>query len=85
MITIFNRKEICICQSTEQFNEIRNILIKNSIKYTYRVIDRNSSNVVGSQRGRTASYGQNINESKTYYIYVHKKDYDNAIGLVGRR
>lgn len=85
MITIFNRKEVCVCQSIERFNEIRNILIENNIKYTYRVIDRNSSNVVGSQRGRTGTFGQNMNASKAYYVYVHRKDYDNAIGLVGRR
>ncbi len=84
MITIFNRKEICVCKSMERFNEIRNILIKNNIKYTYRVMDRNSSNVVGSQRGRTGTFGQYMNASKTYYIYVHKNDYDDAMGLVGR-
>lgn len=84
MITILNRKEICICQSNERFNEIRKILIENNIKYTYRVMDRNSSNVVGSQRGRTGTLGQNMNASKTYYVYVHKKDYDDAMGLVGR-
>lgn len=85
MITIFNRKEICVCQSIERFSEIRNMLIENNIKYTYRVIDRNSSNIVGSQRGRTGTFGQNMNASKTYYVYVHKKDYDDAIGLVVRR
>lgn len=85
MITIFNRKEICVCQSIERFNEIKTILMDNNIKYTYRVIDRNSSNVVGSQRGRTGTFGQNMNTSKTYYIYVHKKDYDDAIGLAGSR
>ncbi len=85
MITVFNRKEICVCQSVERFNEIRKILMENNIKYTYRVIDRNSSNVVGSQRGRTGTFGQNMNTSKTYYIYVHKKDYGDAMRLVGRR
>lgn len=85
MITIFNRKEISVCQSMERFNEIRSILRSNNIKYTYRILDRNSSNVVGSQRGRTGTFGQNLNSSKTYYIYVHKMDYDEAAGLIGRR
>ena len=85
MITFFNRKEICVCQSMERFNEIRKILIEKNVKYSYRVIDRNGSNIVGSQRGRTGTFGQNMNTSETYYIYVHKKDYDDITGLVGRR
>ena len=85
MITIFNRKEIYVCQSLERFNEARGILKSNNIKYTYRVIDRNSSNVIGSQRGRSGTFGQDLNASKTYYVYVHKSDYDEAAGLIGRR
>lgn len=82
MITIFNRKEIYVGNSLIDFNEVRERLSKNSIKYTHRVVDRNSSNFVGGQRGRTGTLRQNLNTSKTYYIYVHKKDYDKAVGLV---
>lgn len=85
MITIFNRKEICVCQSMERFSEISSLLIESNIKYTYRIVDRNGSNIIGSQRGRTGTFGQNMNISKTYYVYVHKKDYDDAIGLVNKR
>lgn len=84
MITFFNRKEIFVGSSIDQFNNVRERLIQNNIKYTYRVMDRNSSNVVGSQRGRTGTLGQDLNISKTYYLYVHKKDYEQAIGLIGR-
>ena len=84
MITFFNRKEIFVGSSIDQFNNVRERLRQNNIKYTYRVMDRNSSNVVGSQRGRTGTLGQDLNISKTYYLYVHKKDYEQAIGLIGR-
>ncbi|WFA10164.1 hypothetical protein [Tissierella sp. Yu-01] len=85
MITIFNRKEVCVCQSMERFSEIRNLLMQSNIKYTYRIMDRNSSNVLGSQRSRAGTLGQNINALKMYYVYVHKKDYDTAIGLLKGR
>ena len=61
MITFFNRKEIFVGSSIDQFNNVRERLIQNNIKYTYRVMDRNSSNVVGSQRGRTGTLGKDLN------------------------
>ena len=82
MITVFNRKEVFVGTSLDRFNEVCSRLSQNSIKYTYRVVDRNSSNFAGGQRGRTGTFGQNLSTSKTYYIYVHKKDYDKAIGVV---
>ncbi|TJX12810.1 hypothetical protein E9840_11905 [Tissierella creatinini] len=84
MITFFNRKEIYVCQTNERFIEIRNILRDNNIKYTYRIVDRNSSQGFGSQRGRTGTFGHNMRISKTYYIYVNKKDYEVASSLIGR-
>lgn len=85
MLTLFNRKELAICQTQERFNDIRDILINNKIRYSYGIKDRNSSNFMGSQRGRTGTFGQNLDVSKTYYIYVHKNDYNEALELIGRR
>lgn len=82
MITIFNRREILVTNSLERFNVVGSRLAENKIKYTYKVVDRNSANIVGGQRGRTGTFGQNSSQSKTYYMYVHKKDYEVASGLV---
>ena len=83
MITIFNREEVYVGSSMGEASNIRRILASSNIKYTYRVVDRNSSNVVGAQRGRTSTFGQKMNMSKTYYIYVHKKDYNDAMRFIG--
>lgn len=83
MITIFNREEVYVGTSMEKFNKVLTTLSENNIEYKHRVVDRNSSNVVGGQRGRTGTFGQDLNISKIYYVYVHKKDYKNATSIIG--
>lgn len=82
MIMIWNRREVYVGTSLQDLSEVRSILASNKIKYNYRVVNRNSSNVIGSQRARTGTFGQNLNVSNTYYVYVNKKDYDDACGLL---
>lgn len=71
---IWNQKEVFMGYSLQKFNEVRDILVANKIKYKYRVVNHNR----GSRRGRTGTFGENMDYSNTYYIYVHKRDYDNA-------
>lgn len=82
MIMIWNRIEVFVGNSLKRFNEVRDMLSLNGINYKYRVVDNTSPSLFGSsRRARTGTFGENIEQSKTYYIYVHKDDYDNAYNL----
>lgn len=83
MIMIWNRKEVFVGNSLQRFNEVRYILSSNGIKYDYRVVDSTSPSYFGSSsRARTGTLGINMDLAKTYYLYVHKNDYDSAQALI---
>lgn len=83
MIMIWNRKEVFIGCSLQRFNEVRYTLSSSGIKYKYKVVDSTSPSYFGSSnRARTGTFGVNMDYTKTYYIYVHKNDYDNAQALL---
>lgn len=83
MIIIWNQKEVFLGDSLKRFNEICVLLSSKGIEYKSRIVDKNNSSLLGpSRRSRTGTFGENMSYSKTYYIYVHKNDYDNAIALL---
>ena len=85
MITIFNRKELCITYSMKEQAEIRNKLSQNNIAYSIRVINRMSPSLFGSGiRSRAGSFGQNMDFNYEYIIYVHKKDYEEAKHIINK-
>ena len=83
MITIFNRKELLVTLDMARQSEARNILADNGIKYFVKVVNLQSASVVGSSRSRVGSFGVNQRFSYEYKIYVHKKDYEKALRLIG--
>jgi c-di-GMP-binding flagellar brake protein YcgR len=83
MITIFNRKELLVTLDMARQSEVRNILADNGIKYSVKVVNLQSASVVGSSRSRVGSFGVNQRFSYEYKIYVHKKDYEKALRLIG--
>ncbi|MEG2338332.1 MAG: hypothetical protein RSB66_04570 [Clostridium sp.] len=79
----FLRKELYVGNSPEKSGDIRRILSSNNIKYSYKVLSRNSSSaVVSGDRYRFTSINEDLSKNYTYYIYVYKKDYDCAIALI---
>ena len=68
MITIFNRKELIITYDMAIQSKARDILASNNIDYFIKV--RN-----------VYPYALNL-RSYEYKIYVHKNDYDKAIGMI---
>lgn len=82
MITIFTRKELLITYDAKRQSIVRDILTTNGIKYAVKVINRQNAAIFGSSRTRTGSFGVNTDFSYEYKIYVHKKDYDNAMRLI---
>lgn len=77
MITICNRKELYTGLSIEDFNEIRKLLTHNEIPYKYKIIDEGNAN-----RRNFTVFKRDMGVQYTYYIYVHKKDYDKALFLI---
>lgn len=84
MITFFNRKEVYNGLSMEQCSNIRDILSANKIKYDYRCVSNSNSPSIVSRSALTGSFGENQNFAYMYYVYVHKKDYDQARYLINR-
>lgn len=83
MIMIWNRKEAFVGNSLQKFNEVCFSLSSNGIKYKYKVFDSTSPSLFGtSNRARTGTFGINMDYTKTYYIYVHKNDYDKACAIL---
>ena len=82
MITIFNRKELLVTMDMNKQANVRDILSSNGIPYEIKTTNLQSSQAVGSRRGRYGSFGVNQKFSYEYKIYVHKNDYDKAVGLI---
>ncbi|MDV3425764.1 MAG: hypothetical protein LIR50_00570 [Bacillota bacterium] len=82
MITIWNQKEVFTGYSLQKFNEVCQILAANKIEYKYRLVNNNNTYLFSSSRARTGTFGENMEYSITYYVYVHKKDYDNACAVL---
>lgn len=76
MIMIWNQKEVFVGCSIQKFNEVREKLTVKKIKYKYRIVNNKNS------RGRTGTFGENMEYSITYYIYVHKSDYENVCAVL---
>ena len=82
MMTIFTRKELLITLDMKHQANVRDILSANGIDYTVKVTNRQTAAVIGSSRARVGSFGMNQNFAYEYKIYVHKKNYDNALRLI---
>ncbi len=85
MITIFNRKELCVTFSLTEQADIREALSKSKIEYFIKVINRMSSSPFSiGTRGRRGSFGQNMDLNYEYIFYVHKRDYDTAKYIISK-
>ena len=83
MITIFNRKEVCITYDMNRQAEIRNILQGANIDYIIRTKNRTETMLVrGGTRAYTGSWGNRQMIDYEYHIYVHKDDYERALYLM---
>ena len=82
MIAFWNRREIYVGNSLQEFNRILDILAAEKIKYHWRRVDR-------INWSRTATFGTlgtvDTSQNDMYYIYVHKKYLDKAQFLIRRR
>ena len=79
---MFFKKEVYVGNSLDEFKAASQYLSDNDIKY-YTKIDYHSHN---ASIGRGATVGRFFEKPSptTYYIYVRKKDYDNAKWFLSR-
>lgn len=83
MIHFFNRKSIYIGNDMKIFGDIRQLLAANHIRYTYRVKNQMGQWAGhGTLRAQTGSMGQLRSLGEDYEVFVHKKDYDEALYLL---
>lgn len=76
MITIFNRRELCVTRNIEVQQAICDCLQQHSIEYQYKIIDRNN---YPNEIVTKAAYE---NKEVNYRFYVHKKDYERALHVI---
>lgn len=83
MILFWNRKEVFVGYSMEQFAAFRQKLVDNGIQYDFKLVSNNNNNALfGSGRSRTGTFGENMAYMTMYYLYVHKKDYEYACAVL---
>lgn len=79
MITPFNSRSVYIGTDLRHFNEIRDSLDRQHIRYTYRVRNRlGQFNGRGTVRSTVGSAGQLKTSPQEYEILVHKNDFEKV-------
>ncbi len=76
MITVFNRKELCITYSMEEQARVRDILSAHNIDYTLSTFGNLCRSEVRGYPGM-----KHIAQTE-YLFYVKKSDYDEAVALL---
>ena len=82
MFTAFNSESLWIGTDLKRFNEIRDVLDRENIKYKYKVKDQLGEwTGSGTLRGRVGSAGNPAEQAKQYEILGDKKNLEQSIQL----
>ena len=83
MFTVFNTESLWIGTDLKKFNEIRDALDRDGIRYKYKVKDQLGEwTGRGTLRGTIGSAGNLPEQMKQYEILVEKKDFEKAKAVV---
>ncbi len=81
----FFKEEVYIGYSLADLAKVRQALVNEGIKYSYRVLDHSGQwRGRGTIRGNSGSMGMNMDYSKQYSVSVKKKDVEQASYVVHR-
>ena len=80
MINIFNRKELYITFSMDEYVRIRGILNDNNIEYYVKTYGRDFWT-----RGRKGSFGMDMKSNYEYKFFVKRCDHEKALYLIHSR
>ena len=79
MFTVLNSESLWIGTDLKRFNEIRDILDSQNIKYKYKVKDQLGEwTGSGTIRGRVGSAGNPAEQAKQYEILVDRKNLEQV-------
>ena len=79
MFTVLNSESLWIGTDLKRFNEIRDILDSQNIKYKYKVKDQLGEwTGSGTIRGRVGSAGNPAEQAKQHEILVDRKNLEQA-------
>ena len=79
MFTVLNSESLWIGTDLKRFNEFRDILDSQNIKYKYKVKDQLGEwTGSGTIRGRVGSAGNPAEQAKQYEILVDRKNLEQA-------
>lgn len=85
-MNFFNRREVLTTYNLQVLNQAKDALRAAGIEYYFKTINRRSpSPFSAGSRGHTGTAFEKMEYEYTYYLYVHKNDYDNAIEIVRGR
>ncbi len=73
----WERREVYMGLSMEKCGKVRDKLTAAGIPYRYRTVNNSQASLI-SRRARTGTFGEKSEFAITYYVYVHKKDYERA-------
>ena len=82
MIAFWNRKEVFAGYSLKGVSEARDILVTNNIKYKFKIVNANNRHGLGTGQVIPGTFGENINYSKMYYLFVHEEDDAKACSVL---
>ena len=83
MFTVFNTESLWIGTDLKKFNEIRDALDRDGIRYKCKVKDQLGEwTGRGTLRGTVGSAGNLPEQMKQYEILVEKKDFEKAKAVV---
>lgn len=81
----WNRKEVYLGLSLEEFSKMKSLLIDNHIVYDYKVVDNSSYGLNNRRASGMGTFGENPKFRVEYYLYVYKNDYESAIYILGKK
>ena len=85
-MNFFNRREVFVTYNLQILEQAREALRLAGIKYYIKTVNRRSpSPFCAGTRGHTGTAFEKMEYEYTYYLYVHKNDYDDAYELVRGR
>ena len=79
----WNRKEVFLGVSAQDFSKAQNVLAENGIRYDTRVVDPSHTRGIFTQ-ARSAAPFLNQDYVRQYYVYVAPGDYEQAKYLLSR-
>ena len=83
MFTVFNTESLWIGTDLKRFNEIRDALDREGIRYKYEVKDQLGEWAGrGTLRGTTGGAGSRPEQMKQYEILVKKKEFEKARAVI---